>query len=66
MQANGLLTGAKLNIRIAGSTGMGDTSGVVLTQSIEPGTMVKPGTVITVTFGKEGEDPSDGNVWVPD
>ena len=66
MQANGLLTGAKLNIRIAGSTGIGDTSGVVLTQSIEPGTMVKPGTVITVTFGKEGEDPSDGNVWVPD
>ncbi|MBQ2999982.1 MAG: PASTA domain-containing protein, partial [Clostridia bacterium] len=35
-QANGLLTGAKLNIRITGATGVGDTSGKVLTQSIKP------------------------------
>ena len=58
-QANGLLTGAKLNIRITGATGVGDTNGRVLTQSIKPGTKVKPGTVITVSFG-EKEDLSDG------
>lgn len=59
VQANALLTGAKLNIRITGTTGIGDTGGEVLTQSIAPGTKVKPGTVITVSFGKE-EDLSDG------
>ncbi|MBO5938599.1 MAG: PASTA domain-containing protein [Clostridia bacterium] len=59
VQANGLLTGAGLNIRIMGTTGIGDTNGRVLTQSIAPGTKVKPGTVVQVTFG-EKEDLSDG------
>jgi len=66
VQANALLTGAKLNIRITGTTGIGDTVGRVVTQSIAPGTKVKPGTVITVSFAKEGDDLSDGNVDVPD
>ncbi len=63
MQANALLTGAGLNIRVTGSTGLTDTSGRVLTQSIAPGTAVKPGTVVKVTFGTK-EDASDGMVEV--
>lgn len=53
MQANALLTGAGLNIRVMGSSGLTDTSGRVLTQSIAPGTKVKPGTVVQVTFGEK-------------
>ena len=63
-QANGLLMGAGLNIRITGTTGVGDTNGVVQAQSIAPGTKVKPGTVVQVTFGSR--EDSDGNVSVPD
>jgi len=53
MQANALLTGAGLNIRVMGSSGLTDTSGRVLTQSIAAGTKVKPGTVVQVTFGEK-------------
>ena len=64
-QANGLLMGAGLNIRITGTTGIDNTSGKVQSQSIAPGTKVKPGTVVQVTFASKNED-SDGNVNVPD
>ncbi len=51
--ANQTLINLSLNIRIEGSDSyLSGTGYKVIAQSVEPGTKVKPGTVITVTFGK--------------
>ena len=50
--ANQALINAGLNVRITGNTGE-----TVLSQSVEAGTMVPPGTAVTVVFGSpDGDD----------
>lgn len=51
VQANALLMGCGLNVRIVGSSGvLSGTDTLVCTQSIAPGTLVAKGTVVTLTF----------------
>ena len=51
-QANGLLVGAGLNVRILGPSSVWSATGTkVSVQSHAPGEKVKKGTVVTLTFG---------------
>lgn len=62
VQANALLIGSGLNIRIQGSSSdISGTSGIVSTQSIAAGTKVRRGTVVVVTFGEPDENPDYEN-----
>ena len=51
VQANALLMGCGLNVRIVGSSGvLSGTDTLVCAQSVAAGTMVQKGTVVTITF----------------
>ncbi len=57
VQANAMLVGAGLNVRLVGSSeSMTGTGAVVRTQSVAAGSKVKKGTVVTLTFGGEPDD----------
>jgi stage V sporulation protein D (sporulation-specific penicillin-binding protein) len=51
VQANAMLMGCGLNVRIVGSSGvLSGTDTLVCAQSVAAGTMVPKGTVVTITF----------------
>jgi beta-lactam-binding protein with PASTA domain len=56
-QAEGMLIGAGLNVRFSGPSSLWSaTLSKVSSQSVEAGTKVKRGTVITLTFGDNTDD----------
>lgn len=61
-QANGMLVGAGLNVRILGSSELwSSTVTTVTVQSYTEGERVKRGTVVTLTFGNYADDDPDYN-----
>lgn len=59
-QANGMLVGAGLNVRILGSSELWSSTEVKVTlQSYAEGERVKRGTVVTLTFGNYADDDPD-------
>lgn len=62
-QANGLLVGSGLNLRVLGpSTVWSATDTKVSAQSHAPGTIVKRGTVVTLTFGALTDDDTENEL----
>ncbi|MBQ9087011.1 MAG: PASTA domain-containing protein [Clostridia bacterium] len=60
VQANALLMGCGLNVRIVGSSGvLSGTDTLVCDQSIAAGSMVAKGTVVTVTFSAGPDENPD-------
>ena len=58
-QAEALLINAGLNVRLMGSSeSMSGSDSAVSAQSIAAGTLVKKGTVVTLTFGENSDDVS--------
>ena len=60
VQANAMLVGSNLNVRIVGSSSsISGTNSTVSQQSVAPGTKVAIGTVITLTFGSDPDENPD-------